>query len=71
MTGLFLSSLLLCVHFNRQPLGERAGNPGLLTFLFKFPLHPVSCAVRSADESPDVLLLQMTEIEAQSNHTEK
>lgn len=71
MTGLFLSCSLLCVHFSRQPLDERTGNPGLLTFLFRFPLHPVSCAVRSADKSPDVLLLQMTEIEVQSNHTEK
>jgi hypothetical protein len=27
--------------------------------------------VRSADESPDVLPLRMTKIEAQNNHTEK
>lgn len=46
-------------------------DPGFLTFSFRFPLHPVSCVVRSADESPDVLLLQMTKIEAQNNHTEK
>lgn len=39
--------------------------------LSRFPLHPVSCVVRSADESPDVLLLRMTKIEAQNNHTEK
>lgn len=37
----------------------------------RFPLHPVSCVVRSADESPDVLLLRTTKIEAQKNHTKK
>lgn len=48
-------------------------HPGWLScvFFFRFLLHPVSCAVRSSDESPDVLLLGMTEIEAPSNHTEK
>lgn len=40
-------------------------------FSFRFSLHPVLCVVRSADESPDVLLLQMTEIEIQNNHTEE
>lgn len=40
-------------------------------FSFRFSLHPVLRVVRSADESPDVLLLQMTEIEIQNNHTEE
>jgi hypothetical protein len=44
---------------------------GPFTFFFTFSLHPVSCVVRSADESPDVLLLQMTEIEIQNNHKEE
>lgn len=39
------------------------GRPeGLFLVFFRFSLHPLSCVVRSADESPDVLLFQMTEI---------
>lgn len=52
------------------PLKGQATGPFLM-FSFRFSLHPVLCVVRSADESPDVLLLQMTEIEIQNNHTEE
>lgn len=36
-----------------------------------FSRHPVSCVVRSADESCDVLLLQRTEIETPDNPPEE
>ena len=38
---------------------------------FSSSRHPVSCVVRSADESPDVLLLQRTEIETLDNPPEE
>lgn len=53
-----------------SPVRGRARGP-FLVVVFRFWLHPVSCVVRSADESPDVLLFQMTEIEIQNNHAEE
>lgn len=66
--------LNICVINFRHFAFERAGNRAFrffFIFLFRFSLHPVLCVVRSVDESHDVLLLQMTEIEIQNNHTEK